>query len=114
MLAIRALEKAYDTPQGPLAVLRGVDLDVATGESLSLMGESGSGKSTLLHLVAGVDSADAGTITLDDTDITALDDADRARLLAQLPDLEYDPHRYGAYARRNLSASEAAILRHAA
>jgi len=80
MLTIRALEKSYPTPQGPLPVLRGVDLDAGRGESLSLMGESGSGKSTLLHLVAGLDSADAGTIMLDDTDITALDDAGRARL----------------------------------
>jgi len=80
MLAIRDLAKAYDTPQGPIAVLRGVDLDVGAGESLSLMGESGSGKSTLLHLIAGLDAADAGSIRLDDTEITALDDAGRARL----------------------------------
>jgi len=80
MLAIRALAKSYETPQGPLAVLRGVDLDVAAGDSLSLMGESGSGKSTLLHLVAGLDAADAGTIRLGDAEITALDDAGRARL----------------------------------
>ena len=46
--------------------------------------------------------------------LSTLRDEDRARLLQQIPDLEYDPHRYGAYARRNLSASEAAILRHAA
>lgn len=83
MLTIRALEKAYDTPQGPLPVLQGVDLDVPAGESLSLMGESGSGKSTLLHLIAGLDSADAGRITLDGTDITSLDDAGRARLRRQ-------------------------------
>ncbi|MEL6565968.1 MAG: Hint domain-containing protein [Pseudomonadota bacterium] len=48
------------------------------------------------------------------TALSSLRDEDRARLLQQFPDLEYDPHRYGAYARRNLSASEAAILRHAA
>ena len=48
------------------------------------------------------------------TALSTLDKDDRARLLSQFPDLEYDPHRYGAYARRNLSASEAAILRHAA
>jgi putative ABC transport system ATP-binding protein len=80
MLAIRGLAKSYATPQGALDVLRGVDLDVPDGQSLSLMGESGSGKSTLLHLVAGLDSADAGTITLGDTEITALDDAGRAHL----------------------------------
>ena len=46
--------------------------------------------------------------------LATLDDSDRARLLAQHPDLELDPHTYGGYARRNLSASEAAILKHAA
>ena len=80
MLTVRDLAKTYETPQGPLHVLRGVDLDVAAGESVSLMGESGSGKSTLLHLVAGLDAADAGSIRLDGTEIAALDDAGRARL----------------------------------
>jgi Hint domain-containing protein len=46
--------------------------------------------------------------------LSTLADSDRARLLRHLPDLEYDPHIYGTYARRNLSTSEAAILRHAA
>jgi hypothetical protein len=46
--------------------------------------------------------------------LKTLEAADRARLLSQFPDLEYDPHTYGGYARRNLSASEAAILSHAA
>ena len=80
MLTIRNLRKTYETPQGPLHVLRGVDLDVVAGESLSLMGESGSGKSTLLHLVAGLDAVDGGTIHLGDIDVTALDDAGRAAL----------------------------------
>ncbi|MEM6759246.1 MAG: Hint domain-containing protein [Pseudomonadota bacterium] len=48
------------------------------------------------------------------TALSTLSDADRAKLLRQLPELEHDAHRYGAYARRNLSASEAAILMHAA
>ncbi|KPW67125.1 ABC transporter ATP-binding protein, partial [Pseudomonas cannabina] len=43
-------------------VLRGVDLQLAQGESLALMGESGSGKSTLLHLIAGLDQVDEGSI----------------------------------------------------
>ena len=48
------------------------------------------------------------------TSLKTLEDSDRTRLLGQFPDLEYDPHTYGGYARRNLSASEAAILNHAA
>jgi hypothetical protein len=46
--------------------------------------------------------------------MSALDTQDRIRLNGILPQLEHDPHSYGAYARRNLSSSEAAILRHEA
>ena len=62
MLTITDLHKSYPTPQGSLPVLRGVDLSLARGASLALMGESGSGKSTLLHLVAGLDRSDRGRI----------------------------------------------------
>ncbi|WP_122222052.1 ABC transporter ATP-binding protein [Pseudomonas syringae group genomosp. 3] len=62
MLQVRNVFKRYTTVQGPLAVLRGVDLHLAQGESLALMGESGSGKSTLLHLIAGLDQVDDGSI----------------------------------------------------
>jgi len=62
MLRITQLHKSYPTPQGPLPVLAGVDLQLEQGQSLALMGESGSGKSTLLHLVAGLDRADSGQI----------------------------------------------------
>lgn len=62
MLQVRDVHKSYATAQGPLAVLRGVDLQLKQGESLALMGESGSGKSTLLHLVAGLDQVDGGSI----------------------------------------------------
>jgi len=65
MLKVQGLCKSYATPQGVLPVLRGIDLELATGASLALMGESGSGKSTLLHLVAGLDRADAGRIEVD-------------------------------------------------
>ncbi|CAI3800489.1 Vitamin B12 import ATP-binding protein BtuD [Pseudomonas sp. MM223] len=64
-------------PQGPLPVLQGVDLRLARGSSLALMGESGSGKSTLLHLIAGLDRADSGRILIDDV---ALDSRSEASL----------------------------------
>jgi putative ABC transport system ATP-binding protein len=80
MLTVTKLEKSYATPQGPQPVLRGVDLSVAPGESVALMGESGSGKSTLLHLIAALDAPDSGSIRLDGVDVAALDDNGRARL----------------------------------
>ena len=64
MLEVQGVFKSYATPQGPLAVLQGVDLHLGQGSSLALMGESGSGKSTLLHLVAGLDQVDAGSIRI--------------------------------------------------
>jgi putative ABC transport system ATP-binding protein len=79
MLTVTALEKAYRTPQGPQPVLRGVDLSVAPGESVAIMGESGSGKSTLLHLIGGLDHADSGSIRLDDLEITTLKEDGRAQ-----------------------------------
>jgi predicted ABC-type transport system involved in lysophospholipase L1 biosynthesis ATPase subunit len=64
VLRVRNLTKAYRTAGEEIAVLRGVDLDVAAGERVALAGESGSGKSTLLHLIAGLDAADGGEIRL--------------------------------------------------
>jgi putative ABC transport system ATP-binding protein len=72
--------KTYRTAGEEIAVLRGVDLDIAAGERVALSGESGSGKSTLLHLIAGLDAADGGEITLDGASVTDLSDAGRASL----------------------------------
>ncbi|MBB3059930.1 ABC transporter ATP-binding protein [Microbulbifer rhizosphaerae] len=80
MLELRRIRKSYPTPQGLLPVLQGVDLRLAAGESLALMGESGSGKSTLLHLAAGLDTPDDGEVRLDDQPLSALDEPARARL----------------------------------
>ncbi len=80
LLRIVNLRKSYATPQGPLAVLRGVDLSLAAGETMALMGESGSGKSTLLHLVGALDDADAGEIILDGVSIARLPENARAAL----------------------------------
>jgi putative ABC transport system ATP-binding protein len=78
MLSVRSLSKSYRSAQEQVAVLRGVDLSVAAGESVALTGESGSGKSTLLHLIAGLDHADGGDFWLDETLISSLSDAGRA------------------------------------
>ena len=80
VLSVQNLTKTYRTASETIAVLRGVNLEVARGERVALTGESGSGKSTLLHLIAGLDSADSGEIRLDETRVTALSDAGRAAL----------------------------------
>ena len=80
MLELRQVSKAYPTPSGPLQVLDGIDLNLAAGESLALMGESGSGKSTLLHLAAGLDLPDAGEVRLGGRAISTLAEPERARL----------------------------------
>ncbi len=61
-------------------VLKGIDLEVAAGESLSLVGPSGSGKSTLLMAMAGLERPDSGRIAIEGTDITHLGEDDLARI----------------------------------
>ena len=80
LLTVRDITKTYAGAEGPVAVLRGVSLDLDAGQTLALTGESGSGKSTLLHLIGGLDAADAGQITLDGVVVGGLDDAGRAAL----------------------------------
>jgi putative ABC transport system ATP-binding protein len=80
VLSVRNLTKTYRTAGEDVAVLRGVDLDIAAGERVALTGESGSGKSTLLHLIAGLDAADNGEIRLDGATVSDLSDAGRAAL----------------------------------
>lgn len=73
MLQVNGLFKSYGGTR-PREVLRGIELDLAAGEYVAIMGESGVGKSTLLNLIAGLDVPDRGSIVLDGTSITALDD----------------------------------------
>jgi putative ABC transport system ATP-binding protein len=80
MLSVRNLTKSYRSAGEQVPVLRGVDLDVAAGESVALTGESGSGKSTLLHLIAGLDQADGGEVRVGETLVSNLPDAGRAAL----------------------------------
>lgn len=79
MLAIRNLYKTYSGAR-TRQVLRDIGLDVAAGRYVAIMGESGIGKSTLLNLIAGLDLPDSGSIKLDGTELTGLDDATRTRI----------------------------------
>jgi putative ABC transport system ATP-binding protein len=79
---IRAKEvtKNYDTGHVVARALRGVDLEVASGEFLAIVGPSGSGKSTLLNLVGALDSVTAGALEVLGKDISALSKRERADL----------------------------------
>ncbi len=80
MLRLRGVSKTYPTAQGAVTVLAGIDLDLGPGQTLALTGESGSGKSTLLHLIAGLDTPDAGTVEVAGQAVGALDERGRAAL----------------------------------
>ncbi|MEK1850664.1 MAG: ABC transporter ATP-binding protein [Phyllobacterium sp.] len=80
LVALQKVSKSYRTAEGPLEVLREVDLGLEIGRTLALTGESGSGKSTLLHLAAGLDYPDSGRIEIADQDISQLNDVGRAAL----------------------------------
>jgi len=75
MITIRRATKNYETPAGVFPALRGVDLDVAEGELVALVGKSGSGKSTLLNLAAGIDRPSSGTVTVCGTSVEGMSEA---------------------------------------
>jgi putative ABC transport system ATP-binding protein len=80
ILAVRGLRKHHGVGAARVEALRGLDLSLAAGEFVAVMGSSGSGKSTLLHLLAGLDRPTAGDIRLGDTDLATLNDRERTLL----------------------------------
>ncbi|MFN7980807.1 MAG: ABC transporter ATP-binding protein [Vicinamibacterales bacterium] len=72
----RGIVKRYADAGKVLTVLHGLDIEVAAGEMVAIVGASGAGKSSLLHVVGGLDRADEGHVVLAGTDLTALSDAD--------------------------------------
>ena len=80
MLSASGLTKEYQSGDHRLTVLRDVTFDVEQGEFVAVVGPSGSGKTTLLGLLAGLDTPTRGTVHLDGSDLTRLDEDARARL----------------------------------
>jgi len=78
IVRIRNLSKSYSRGSQTIPVLEGISFDIPDGEFLALMGPSGSGKSTLLNLLAGIDTAETGTIEIGGIDITTLGETELA------------------------------------
>jgi lipoprotein-releasing system ATP-binding protein len=76
LLTVTGLNKRYRVGSQTIHVLRDLDLEVAAGEMVAVVGASGVGKSTLLHLLGGLDRADTGSIRIRDTDVGGLSDAE--------------------------------------
>jgi putative ABC transport system ATP-binding protein len=83
ILSARGVTKTYRTGSREVAALRGVDLDVHSGELVMVMGPSGNGKTTLLNCLSGLDDIDEGSVTVDGKDLFGMSDADRTRHRAQ-------------------------------
>lgn len=83
ILAARNLSKVVSSAEGELTILHGLELSLAKGDSLAIVGSSGSGKSTLLGLLAGLDLPSGGTVLLAGKDLGELDEDQRARLRAE-------------------------------
>ncbi len=74
MIKLTNITKSFDT----LSVLRGIDLTIAKGEVVSIVGPSGAGKTTLLQIMGTLDAPDSGQVIIDDTDVSTLNQRDLA------------------------------------
>jgi len=92
MLELRHIHHHWTGPNGqPQPLLQGVNLQVAPGQTVALLGPSGSGKSTLLKIIAGVEWPESGSVWLDGQDITAWP-PERRRLALMFQDYVLFPH----------------------
>ncbi|HZR26506.1 MAG TPA: ABC transporter ATP-binding protein [Vicinamibacterales bacterium] len=77
LVEAKGVTKSYAVSGRTLVVLRDLDLQVAAGEMVAIIGASGVGKSTLLHVLGGLDGVDQGTVSIADTNVTTLPDQAR-------------------------------------
>jgi lipoprotein-releasing system ATP-binding protein len=80
VLACRGLTKVFSEGGESLTVLRGVDLDIAAGDLVAIVGASGSGKTTLLQLLGGLDDPSEGTVLIEGEDFAAMGEVQRGRV----------------------------------
>lgn len=73
-IRVRGVTKSFGSGEARVEALRGVDLEIPSGQFVAVMGQSGSGKSTLLHLLGGLDYPTSGTISIEGHDLSSLDD----------------------------------------
>jgi lipoprotein-releasing system ATP-binding protein len=92
VLACRGLRKTFTEGRVPLPVLQGVDLQIAAGEVVAIVGASGSGKSTLLHLLGGLDEATGGEVDIHGRSMTSISDVERGRLRNEALGFVYQFH----------------------
>ena len=76
-IELRGLSKRFQEGESERTVLQAVDLTIAPGQFVVLLGQSGSGKSTLLHLIGGIDTPSSGSVGIGGVDLTALDERHR-------------------------------------
>jgi len=78
MIQLQQIFKTYETPAGAFNALRNVDLEIASGEFIAIVGKSGSGKSTLLNMIGGIDRPSSGSLRIGGQDIQHLTHNDLA------------------------------------
>ena len=83
MIEVERLFKTVPSGDSELCILKGIDLEINTGESAAILGPSGSGKSTLLGLLAGLDIPTSGDVRLDGQSLVGMNEDQRAALRAQ-------------------------------